>query len=293
VRGRISLVVTIARHEIDVAKAEAQAKYYADPLDERLIGIDRNPHVVFSFMHRDSMKEAACRTAGDPLAASVRTWGAVALSMQAGGAIFTLTGQTEGEVAFRIEDRDITLPATGPKSSANAGEWNTAMSLAMICRERPRIDLLAGFPIDVLRTSGGQADEFQYDWIKTLQTYWRSEEGLVDVLLRAMQGADPEADTIAGPEMVAHLFYPPMELFYLLTQREDARFNESLAKALELHKQYWTATSERTSDSDGFVAWRVLAIACLAKDACVDITVESDYLPKNLVDGTWVGEKAL
>lgn len=286
-------MVTIARHEIDVAKAEAQAKYYADPLDDRLIGIDRNPHVVFSFMHRDSMKEAACRTAGDPLAASVETWGAVALSMQAGGAIFTLTGQTEGEVAFRIEDRDITIPATGPKSSANAGEWNTAMSLAMICRERPRIDLLAGFPIDVLRTSGGQADEFQYDWIKTLQAYWRSEEGLVDVLLRAMQGADPEADTIAGPEMVAHLFYPPMELFYLLTQREDARFNESLAKALELHKQYWTATSERTSDSDGFVAWRVLAIACLAKDAGVDITVESDYLPKNLVDGTWVGEKTL
>lgn len=286
-------MVTIARHEIDVAKAEAQAKYYADPLDERLVGIDRNPHVVFSFMHRDSMKEVACRTAGDPLAAHLETWSAVALAMQAGGAIFAMTGQTEGEVTFRIEDRDITIPATGPKSAANPGEWNTAMALAMICRERPRIDLLAAFPIDVLRDAGGQGDEFQYDWIKTFQVYWRSEEGLVDTLLRAMQGADPEADTIAGPELVAHLLYPPMELFYLLTQREDARFNESLAKALELHKQYWTATSERRNDPEGFVAWRVLAIACLAKDAGVDITVESDYLPKNLLDGTQVGEKQL
>lgn len=253
-------MVTIARHQIDVAKAEARAEYYADPLDDRLVGIDRNPHVVFSFLHRDSKSEAACRTAGDPLAAGGTTWNAVALSMQAGGAIFALTGQTEGEVTFRIEDRDITIPATGPKSSANAGEWNNAMALAMICRDRPRIDLLAGFPIDVLR---------------------------------AMQGADPEADTIAGAEMVAKLFYPPMELFYLLTQREDVRFNDSLAKALELHHSYWTATSERTNDPEGFVAWRVLAIACLAKDAGFKITVESDYLPENLLDGTRVGEKQL
>ncbi|MCX2953034.1 immunity 49 family protein [Lentzea sp. NEAU-D7] len=286
-------MVTIARHQIDVAKAEAQAEYYADPLDDRLVGIDRNPHVVFSFLHRDSKNEAACRTAGDPLAAGATTWNAVALSMQAGGAIFALTGQTEGEVTFRIGDTDITLPATGPKSSANAGEWTTAMALAMICRDRPRIDLLAGFPVDVLRASGGQADEFQYDWIKTLQLYWRAEEGLIDTLLRAMQGADPEADTIAGAEMVAKLLYPPMELFYLLTQREDARFNDSLAKALELHSSYWTETSERTNDPEGFVAWRVLAVACLAKDAGVEITVESDYLPRNLLDGTWVGEKEL
>ncbi|MEV6715669.1 immunity 49 family protein [Lentzea sp. NPDC051208] len=286
-------MVTIARHQIDVAKAEAQAEYYADPLDDRLVGIDRNPHVVFSFLHRDSRSEAACRTAGDPLAAAAPTWNAVALSMQAGGAIFALTGQTEGEVTFRIEDRDITIPATGPKSSANAGEWNSAMALAMVCRDRPRIDLLAGFPIGVLRDSGGQADEFQYEWTKTLQLYWRSEEGLIDTLLGAMRGADPEADTIAGAEMVAKVFYPPMELFYLLTQREDVRFNDSLAKALELHNSYWTATSERANDPEGFVAWRVLAIACLAKDAGVEITVESDYLPKNLLDGTWVGEKQL
>ncbi|WP_090012438.1 immunity 49 family protein [Lentzea albidocapillata] len=72
-----------------------------------------------------------------------------------------------------------------------------------------------------------------------------------------------------------------------------ARFNESLAKALELHRQYWTATAERANDPGGFIAWRVLAIACLAQDAGVDITVESGYLPKNLLDGTWVSEKQL
>ena len=286
-------MVTIARHEIDFARAEAQVKYYAEPLDERIDGIEARPHTVLSFALTNTRREAAYRTVADPTAASVDTWDTVALAMQAGGAIFALTAQPEGEVTFRIGDRDFTRPGTGPKSTANPGDWQRAMSLAMICRERPRIDVLASIPVDALRGSGGQADEFQYDWIRALQLYWRSEEGLVDTLLRAMQGADPEADTIAGGELVAHVLYPPMELFYLLTQRDDAKFNESLAKAVELHKRYWTATAERANDSEGFVAWRVLAIACLAKDAGVDITVESDYLPQHLLDGTWVGEKQL
>lgn len=286
-------MVTIARHEIDIARAEAQVKYYAEPLDERIDGIEARPHTVLSFALTNTRREAAYRAVADPTAASIDTWNTVALAMQAGGAIFALTAQTEGEVSFRIGDVDFTRPGTGPKTTANPGDWQRAMSLAMICRERPRIDILASIPVDVLRGSGGQSDEFQFDWIKALQLYWRSEDGLIDTLLRAMQGADPEADTIAGADLVAHILYPPMELFYLLTQREDARFNESLAKALELHKSYWTATTERANDSEGFIAWRVLAIACLAKDAGVDITVESDYLPKNLLDGTWVGEKQL
>ncbi|MDX3655761.1 immunity 49 family protein [Streptomyces sp. ID05-26A] len=286
-------MVTIARHQVDVEKAEAQAEYYADPLDVRLKSVQRNPHLVFSYLHRNSKNEAACRTAADPLANSAATWNAVALSMQAGGAIFAVTGQAEGEVAVRIDDRDLVVPATGPKSSADVGNWTSAMAMAMICRDRARIDLLAGFPVEVLRASGGQADEFQYDWVRALQLYWTSGEGLIDTLLNAMRGADPEADTIAGPEMVAKLFYPPMELFYLLTQREDARFNESLAKALELYRDYWTATEERAGTPEELVAWRVLSIACLAKDAGVEITVESDYLPKRLLDGVWVGEKQL
>ncbi|SEQ45260.1 Immunity protein 49 [Lentzea xinjiangensis] len=286
-------MVTVARHEIDVANAESMLKFYVEPFEDKIVGIDRRPHTVLSYMLTNSRNEAACHTVLDPAAARAETWNAVALAMQAGGAIYALTGRTGGEVGFRLGDQDFSQAATGPKTTANPGDWLTAMSLAMICRERPRIDVIAGVPAEALRDSGGQADEFQFDWVKTLQLYWRSEDGLIDSLLRAMQGADPAADTIAGPEMVSHVFYPPMELFYLLTQREDARFTESLTKALELHKAYWTADAERAADPEGFVAWRVLAVACLAKDAGVDITVESGYLPRNLLDGTWVGEKQL
>jgi hypothetical protein len=287
-------VVTVARHEIDVVKAQHEADDFAGDRERMTSRIQRNVKALY-FLQSGALAEAAWRSVVDPTAARGDTWEAVGLAMQASSAIFAAAGAAkgEGEVTFRILDEDHTIPATGPTQDTTVRLWSTAMSMAMICRERPRVDVLAQTSIDALRERTGETDEFQYDWVKTLQIYWRSEEGLIDTLLRAMQGADPEADTVAGAEMVAQIFYPPMELLYLLTQREDAKFNESLAKALELHKQYWTATSERATDPGGFIAWRLLAIACLAKDAGVDITVESDYLPKNLLDATWVGEKQL
>ncbi|WP_144065446.1 immunity 49 family protein [Lentzea albidocapillata] len=284
--------MTVARHQIDVVKAQHEADDIAGERERMTSRIHRSVKAL-QYLQADAIREAAWRTVVDPTASRGDTWEAVGLAMQASTAVFVASGETTGEVTFRVLDVDYTIPATGPTQDAVVSLWSRAMSLAMICRERPRVDVLARTSIDALRQRTGETDEFQYDWVEALQAYWRSEEGLIDTLLRAMRGADPESDTVAGAEMVAHVLYPPMELFYLLTQREDEKFNESLTKALELHKRYWTASAERTTDSHGFVAWRVLAIACLAKDAGVDITVESDYLPKNLLDGTWVGEKQL
>ncbi|MEU5691987.1 immunity 49 family protein [Actinosynnema sp. NPDC020468] len=277
---------------IDVVKARHEADDYAGDREQMTSRIRLNAKALY-FLQGEAQAEAAWRSVVDPTASRSDTWEAVALVMQASSAIFAASSRAEGEVTFRILDEDYTIPATGPTQDSTISLWSTAMSLAMICRDRPRLDLLARTSIDALRERTGQTDEFQYDWVRTLQAYWRSADGLIDTLLRAMQGADPDADSVAGADLVARIFYPPMELFYLLTQREDAKFNESLAKAVELHKQYWTATRERATDPEGFIAWQLLAIACLAKDAGIDITVESDYLPRNLLDGTWVGEKQL
>jgi immunity protein 49 of polymorphic toxin system len=164
------------------------------------------------------------------------------------------------------------------------------MYFSMICRERPRINMMASVPQDFLTVSGGTTEPYALDWISALRTYWRGEPGFVDILLRAMQGTESAALRVVEEDYALQLGYPVMEMFYLLTQREDAKFNESLAKALELHKRYYT---ERAGAWDGFVAWAPLAIACLAKDMGVAIEVESDYLPANLLEGTWVGERTI
>jgi immunity protein 49 of polymorphic toxin system len=74
-----------------------------------------------------------------------------------------------------------------------------------------------------------------------------------------------------------------IELFYLFTQRDEAKFNDSPVRALDLYQRFWTADEERRTIS-------LLAIVALAKDAGMTIDVKSEYLPKKLLDGAWVGE---
>lgn len=49
-------------------------------------------------------------------------------------------------------------------------------------------------------------------------------------------------------------------------------------------------TEERATDIDGSNALGPLAIACLAHDGKFPIGIESDYLPKHLLQHTWLGE---
>jgi hypothetical protein len=145
---------------------------------------------------------------------------------------------------------------------------------------------LAGVPVELLRDCGPQYDEFLFAWIRALQVFARGEDGLIDIVIEAMRGTETLQPN-AIPEVVAQLYFPPIELFYRYTQREQASFTEALATALELHKRYWTAEPRAPH---GVVALAPLAIACLARDAGMPIEVESDYLPHHLLVGTRVGE---
>jgi hypothetical protein len=284
-------VPTIARHETDEANASSEANRLPRKMQTFIDLIKKNPTSLHSVLTR-ALDEAGYRCIADPIATWLDTWNSVVLAMQSASAIFVAGNQTDGEVEFSIRDDVVRIPATGPTIHTDAGIWIKALWLAMICRERQRIDMLCATPIELLRASDDQYDEYIYTWVRALQIYWRQQDGLVDTLLRAMQGTEPESIQAASEEVVLQLLYPPIEMFYFLTQREDEKFNNSLANALELHKRFWTKDAERRNDPNGFIALGPLAIACLARDAGVPIEVESEYLPKHLLEGTWVGEHA-
>jgi hypothetical protein len=237
-----------------------------------------------------SLYEAGYRTAGDPAASWADTWKAVVRAMQAASAIFVLANQPSGEVSFRIGDETVRREGVGPFIESNAFNWIRAMYLAMICRERERIDALAATPLEVLRASGLEYDDYVYSWVRVWQIYWRQEDGLVDQILETMRGTDPTGLRNISEDVTLKLNYPPVEMFYQLTQRDENKFNETLANVLELHKEYWTAKPERLTDPQGYIALGPLAVACLALDAGLAITVESDYLPRTLLKGGRVGE---
>jgi hypothetical protein len=89
---------------------------------------------------------------------------------------------------------------------------------------------------------------------------------------------------------VQNILYPPINLFHRSVRKDEADFNQALVEALELHKAYWTADEDRANDPEGRIALGPLAVACLAYDGGIPIEVESDYLPKHLLQPGWLGE---
>ncbi|MFE2966815.1 immunity 49 family protein [Streptomyces sp. NPDC059340] len=242
-----------------------------------------------------SLTLAQTRCAIDPLASKFETWEAWVTAMQVGSALFDAAMASEGPVVCRIGSRGEVknLPATGPTSYTHAGAWITSVYLATICRENERLDRLMQVPVSFLRASGALFDEYIYDWVEALQSYWHGQAtNTWDKLVAAINGADPDVTQAADRDTMLMLLYPPLELFQLYNRQETDQFNRSLAQALTWHKQYWTGDEARSLSSDGLVALGPLAFACMAYDNDFPIEVESEYLPKALLQRNWVGEYA-
>ncbi|MFC4328175.1 immunity 49 family protein [Streptomyces andamanensis] len=223
----------------------------------------------------------------DARASSYPTWDAWVTAMQVGSAAFAAATTTEDHVQCRIAHKDRTLRATGPQWYTNPAAWLNAFYLAVVCREKERITALCQVPLSLLRENGSGFEEHHYAWIDTLQTYWLGGQDLVQKLVAAVDGTDPEA--VADPATVNRLLYPPMEMFHRFIRKDNAGFNQALHNALRWHKDYWSE-EDHAFQISGLVALAPLAIACMAYDADMPVEVESDYLPRALLDRSWVGE---
>ncbi|GAA2286278.1 hypothetical protein GCM10010145_65970 [Streptomyces ruber] len=225
----------------------------------------------------------------DPQADKVETWEACVTAMQVGSALFESAQADTTTIECRIAHKMCTIRA-GALPRAHAGNWLTAFWLACICREKKRMTRLCQFPVARMREAEGDLDAYIYDWVEALQAYWLERPEFGDKLVAAVEGTDPEVLRHASRDSVLQIMYPPMNLLTQLARGDQEKFNAELAKALEWHKEYWTGNEDRALDPEGAIALGPLAVSCLAVEAGFTLTVESEYLPKSLLDGGWVNE---
>ncbi|WP_238153676.1 immunity 49 family protein [Streptomyces xinghaiensis] len=284
------MAVTVPRHDFPRTHMARALEVLTEGAEEVLAELEEHPS-VFNSALSSAMVVAQVRCAGDPRAAKLETWEAWTAAMQVGSAMFAAAVAPEGSsVECRIAHKMRSIPATGPRYYTHPGNWIAAYWLAVIGRDQERVTALCNVPLGLLRRPEVQFDEYIYHWVDTLQTGWLKRPGMQEKLVAAMQGTDPEHLVVGDRELTLKILYPPINLFYRYLRQDYDAFNAELAKALEWHKEYWTADEDRSANIEGFVAVGPLAITCLAYDAGFPIEVESEYLPKHLVQRTWIGE---
>ncbi|WP_330238848.1 immunity 49 family protein [Streptomyces sp. NBC_00525] len=284
------MTVVVTRHDL---QGEVDTEALANRLSERLveeINDLEESAALLDFTFGSSILGFRARCAIDPRASKVETWEATVNAMQVSSALFAASMVNEGTVECRINRKLRTIPAAGPLSMADAGNWLSAFWLAVICRDQERMTQLSEIPLERLRSPQGQYDEYIYHWVDTLQTWWLRGPGLADKLIATIEASDPSVARIAPRDLMDGILYPPINLFYHYVRQDRDGFAPALADALKLHKAYWTLTEDRAADIDGSIALGPLAIACLAHDADFPLDVESDYLPKHLLQRSRLGE---
>jgi hypothetical protein len=283
------VTMTVPRHWEPKPNSARWAEVLGESLAKSIVRLETSPSMIDS-VFRTALLHVEARCTVDPRAAELETWEAVVSAMQVGSAMFAVTSATEGTVECRINREMRTLPAMGPRSYADAGNWLSAFWLAIICRDQQRMTQLCEIPLDRLRSPDGQYDEYIYHWVDALQTYWLRRPGLVEKLVAAIDSSYPEAVSVTPRDLLQGVLYPPINLFHRFVRKDEEGFNQALTEALELHKAYWTADEDRAKDPDGRISLSLLAITCLAYDGEIPIEVKSEYLPKHLLQRGWLGE---
>ncbi|MFD9333631.1 immunity 49 family protein [Streptomyces sp. NPDC060028] len=280
-------MVRVERPPLPAVREQTAARL-AGEFETSIRHLDTSPAVVGTALD-EAFLRVQVNQALNPRGNRFATWDAVVCAMQMGTAAFAAASVTQGSIETRIAHDVRTINATGPQSYANAGNWLTTLWFVAICRDRHRMDAMCQIPLDLLRSSGAEGDEYVYHWVDALQTYWREQPGLPEKLTAAIEQSHPDIVTITPRDLLQCVLYPPVNLFHQFLRKDHDGFNKALVEALELHKAYWS-TPERSGDIAGFLALGPLAIACLAYDAGFPIEVESEYLPVRLLDRSWVGE---
>ncbi|MEU6818987.1 immunity 49 family protein [Streptomyces atriruber] len=232
------------------------------------------------------------RFAADPDGALLETWEAWVWAMQTGSALFRTTAAAEGTVECRIADRSLHLPATGPVPGADAHAWLDAFYLAVVCRERDRLNLLCDVPLDDLRRST-PVDEYVFHWIETLRAFWlrRPMDDVVQHLIATMETSHPDVATRTPTDFLNLIDYQPAALLHRLIAGDRDAFAQALAEALGHHERYWNdRAGAGTTALYSRVALGPLAMACLAYDSDFPVDDKSPYLPKHFLTRGWLGE---
>ena len=204
-------------------------------------------------------------------------------------AFLKLAEQPEQEQTFKIYNLpEVTWNGKGMLEAGYAApsEWIDAYFLAVITRDTESMDSLANFPIETMKQSATQADPVLYSVVEVFQAYHNRLPDFPMLLNNTME--ELLAD---GDDWSIYIGMGYLETFAALmpaTFDIGCNFNEALAKNLQAQERYHiNEAGPDHAPVDSFLPLQLLGMACMWHDMGNEVTVESDSLPRFLINGTY------
>ncbi|ASI96402.1 immunity 49 family protein [Vibrio rotiferianus] len=165
--------------------------------------------------------------------------------------------------------------------------WLDAYFTSVIVRDKPNMDLLANFPISLMKHSSTKAGELSYMLVDVIQSYHNRTSDYPDKLVVAMDAAVAQGD-----DWALEIAMGILETLAALTTDIGYDFEEVLVKNLQFQEQYQMRldTPKNLISIETFISFPLLGMACMWYDKGNRLSVETGWLPPYLVEGRWLEE---
>ena len=201
-------------------------------------------------------------------------------------AFLKLAEHPEQDIMFKIFDLPaVTWNGLGmlKDGRAHPSQWLDAYFLAVITRDSESMDSLANFPVEIMKQSATKAGPVSYKLVEVFQAFHHRQDNYPSLLNQCMKMAVDQGNDWALGIAMGYL-----ETFAALTTDIGFDFNETLAKNVQLQEKYWiNASDPDTVPVESFLPLQLLGMACMWRDMGNTVTVESDSLPRFLIEGTY------
>nr|WP_229601840.1 immunity 49 family protein [Vibrio parahaemolyticus] len=163
--------------------------------------------------------------------------------------------------------------------------WLDAYFTSVIVRDKPSMDLLANFPIYLMKQSATKAGELSYMLVDVIQAFHNRTSDYPDKLVAAMDAAIAQGD-----DWALEIAMGILETFAALTTDIGYDFEEVLIKNLQFQEQYQMRLDapKKLISIETFISFPLLGMACMWYDKGNCLSVETGWLPPYLVEGRWL-----
>ncbi|EGR3375971.1 immunity 49 family protein [Vibrio parahaemolyticus] len=163
--------------------------------------------------------------------------------------------------------------------------WLDAYFTSVIVRDKPGMDLLANFPISLMKQSATKAGELSYMLVDVIQAFHNRTSDYPDKLVAAMDAAIAQGD-----DWALEIAMGILETFAALTTDIGYDFEEVLIKNLQFQEQYQMRLDapKKLISIETFISFPLLGMACMWYDKGHRLSIETGWLPPYLVEGRWL-----
>jgi hypothetical protein len=209
------------------------------------------------------------------------------LRLAARAGLADLTHRATGEpVTLELDGRTVTVTSGGSVTWSH--RLVNAVFAALAVADPVALGLLRRLPVDALAGGSQPLDDHTLTRVIAVRSLALGDWRARDALRALLTASESSARLVTGP-WFAHTEVPVWKLGLALLDGDQAAFTAAQRAALLAYREWYGHTSEnpgelQDANPEGFLAVRIACLAALWLEAGGELTLDSEYVPRCILD---------